>query len=149
MLKYADCIQSLDRFDLAQKLQQRLEFEDKQIDVFLQVNTSFEVSKFGVAPVDALAFAKQVKRLDRLRIKGLMTIGLFSAETTEVRKCFARLKHIQAQLLDCDIPVTELSMGMSGDLETAIEEGSTIVRIGTAIFGQRPYPDSYYWNEKK
>ena len=78
-----------------------------------------------------------------------MTIGLFSAETEKVRKCFKLLKNIQNQMLEKNIPVHELSMGMSGDLETAIEEGSTIIRVGTAIFGKRPYPDSYYWNEKK
>ena len=147
--KYADCIQSVDRLDLAEKLQSRLEFEDKTIDVFIQVNTSYEASKFGVSPENTLTFAQQVKQLDRLNIKGLMTIGLFSAETEKVRKCFQLLKNIQIQMLEKDFPVYELSMGMSNDLETAIEEGSTIIRIGTAIFGKRPYPDSYYWNDNK
>ena len=147
--KYADCIQSVDRLDLAEKLQSRLEFEDKTIDVFIQVNTSYEASKFGVSPENTLTFAQQVKQLDRLNIKGLMTIGLFSEETEKVRKCFQLLKNIQIQMLEKDFPVYELSMGMSNDLETAIEEGSTIIRIGTAIFGKRPYPDSYYWNDNK
>ena len=149
VIKYANCIQSLDRIELAEKLQKRLEFEDKTIDVFVQVNTSYEESKFGIAPEKALDFALQVQQLERLHIKGLMTIGLFSAETEKVRKCFKLLKNIQDQMLEKNIPVHELSMGMSGDLETAIEEGSTIIRVGTAIFGKRPYPDSYYWNEKK
>jgi pyridoxal phosphate enzyme (YggS family) len=149
VIKYADCIQSLDRIDLAEKLQRRLEFEDKTIDVFLQVNTSYEESKFGMAPEKALDFALKVNQLDRLNIKGLMTIGLFSAETEQVRKCFRFLKELQQQILEKNIPVHELSMGMSGDLETAIEGGSTIIRVGTAIFGIRPYPDSYYWNEIK
>ncbi|MDY0342184.1 MAG: YggS family pyridoxal phosphate-dependent enzyme [Lentimicrobium sp.] len=149
VIKYADCIQSLDRIDLAEKLQRRLEFEDKTMDVFLQVNTSYEESKFGMAPEKALDFAMKVNQLDRLNIKGLMTIGLFSAETEQVRKCFKLLKQLQQQILEKNIPVHELSMGMSGDLETAIEEGSTIIRVGTAIFGIRPYPDSYYWNEIK
>jgi pyridoxal phosphate enzyme (YggS family) len=74
--KYADCIQSVDRLELAEKLQKRLEFEDRTIDVFIQVNTSYEESKFGVSPENALIFAQQVKQLDRLNIKGLMTIGL-------------------------------------------------------------------------
>jgi hypothetical protein len=149
VIKYSQCIQSLDRIELAEKLQKRLEFEEKTIDVFLQINTSYEESKFGMAPEKALEFALWVSKLDRLHIKGLMTIGLFSAETEKIRKCFQLLKNIQMQLLDKDIPVHELSMGMSGDLETAIEEGSTIIRVGTAIFGKRPYPDSYYWNENK
>ena len=149
VIKYADCIQSLDRIELAEKLQRRLEFEDKAIDVFLQVNTSYEASKFGMAPENVLEFALRVNQLDRLNIKGLMTIGLFSANTEQVRKCFTLLKKLQQQILEKDIPVHELSMGMSGDLETAIEEGSTIIRVGTAIFGKRPFPDSYYWNEGK
>ncbi len=149
VIKYADCIQSVDRITLAEKLHKRLEFEDKTIDVFLQVNTSYEESKFGMAPEDALEFALKVNQLDRLKIKGLMTIGLFSAETEQVRKCFRLLKDLQQQMLNKGISVHELSMGMSGDLETAIEEGSTIIRVGTAIFGKRPYPDSYYWNESK
>ena len=95
-----------------------------------------------------MIFAQQVKQLDRLNIKGLMTIGLFSVETKKVRKCFQLLKNIQIRMLEKDLTVYDLSMGMSNDLETAIEEGSTIIRVGTAIFGKRPYPDSYYWNDK-
>ena len=148
LLKYdVDCMQSLDRLRLAEKLQSRLEYEDKTIDAFLQFNTSYEKSKFGMSPENALKFALEVQQFDRINIKGLMTIGLFSAETEKIRKCFKLLKNIQTQLLDKGIPVMELSMGMSGDLETAIEEGSTIVRVGTAIFGKREHPDSYYWNE--
>lgn len=92
-------------------------------------------------------FALKVKANDRINIKGLMTIGLFSADSEKVRKCFRLLKNIQHQMLDNNIPAHELSIGMSGDLEAAIYEGSTIIRVGTAIFGKRPYPDSYYWNE--
>lgn len=149
VIKYADCIQSVDRLELAEKLQKRLEFENRTIDVFIQVNTSYEASKFGISPENALTFAQQLKQLDRLNIKGLMTIGLFSAETEKVRKCFQLLKKMQLQMLEKDLPVYDLSMGMSHDLETAIEEGSTIIRVGTAIFGRRPYPDSYYWNDNK
>lgn len=149
VIKYADCIQSVDRPELAVKLQKRLEFENRFTDIFLQVNTSFEESKFGMLPDNAVKLALQISKLDRLHIRGLMTIGLFSAETSKVRKCFQLLKHIQVEMLDNGIPATELSMGMSNDLETAIEEGSTMIRVGTAIFGKRPYPDSYYWNEAK
>lgn len=146
------CIQSLDRLDLALKLHQRLLFENKTIDVLIQVNTSNEESKFGVNPDQAIELIQQVSKLETLRIKGLMTIGLFSAETEKVRKCFQLLKNIQQEVIALNIPnvdMKELSMGMSGDLETATEEGSTIVRVGTAIFGQRIHPDSYYWNENK
>lgn len=153
ILRYGiSCVESVDRLDLAEKLQQRLEFEDKTIEVFIQVNTSDEESKFGVHPSEAIALVKKVAALPRLKIKGLMTIGLFSAETEEVRKCFQLLRKIQQDIIALNLPnveMNELSMGMSGDLETAIEEGATIVRVGTAIFGQRIYPDSYYWNEGK
>ncbi len=148
VLKFAGCIQTVDRLPLAEKLQKRLEFENKTLDIFMQVNTSFEKSKFGIEPDKALQLALQVSKLNRLNIKGLMTIGLFSAEEQKVRKCFQLLKNIQLQLLEKNINAAELSMGMSGDLEIAIEEGSTIIRVGTAIFGKRPHPDSYYWNEK-
>jgi len=151
LLKYnVSCIQSLDRLDLAEKLDQRLQFENKTIDVLIQINTSFEESKYGVNPGNAIEFVNQVSRFKNLKIKGLMTIGLFSAETEKVRKCFRLLKEIRQQITNLDFPnveMQELSMGMSGDLETAIAEGATIIRVGTAIFGQRIYPDSYYWNE--
>lgn len=153
ILKYnVSCIQSLDRLDLAEKLHQRLQFENKNIEVFIQVNTSFEESKFGASPDNAIELVKQVAQLETLKIKGLMTIGLLSAEAEKVRKCFRLLKDIQQQIIALKIPnveMKELSMGMSGDLETAIAEGATIIRVGTAIFGQRPTPDSYYWNENK
>lgn len=146
------CIESLDRLDLAEKLHQRLLFENKTIEVLIQVNTSFEESKFGVSPDNAIELVKQVARLETLKIKGLMTIGLFSSEAEKVRKCFRLLKDIQQNIVALKIPnveMKELSMGMSGDLETAIAEGSTIVRVGTAVFGQRSTPDSYYWDENK
>lgn len=152
VVKYASCIQSVDRLSLAKKLQKRLELEDKTIDVFIQVNTSREESKFGCAPEDTLELVKQVALLDRMNIKGLMTIGLFSANEDEVRPCFQILKKLQQEIhtLNLDnVDPKELSMGMSGDLEIAIEEGATIIRVGTAVFGERQYPDSYYWNEKK
>ena len=153
LLKYdVSCIQSLDRLDLAEKLHQRLQFENKTIEVLIQVNTSFEESKFGASPDNAIELVKQIAQLETLKIKGLMTIGLFSAETEKVRKCFQLLKNIQQQIIALKIPnveMQELSMGMSGDMETAIAEGATIIRVGTAIFGQRIYPDSYYWNESE
>lgn len=149
VIRYADCIQSIDRLELAEKLQRRLEYEDKSIDIFFQVNTSYEGSKFGIDPEHTLQFAKNIQSFDRINIKGLMTIGIFSTDYVRVRKCFKLLHKIQSQLLDCGFDVHEMSMGMSGDLEIAIEEGATIVRLGTAIFGQRIYPDSYYWNEAR
>ncbi|HRP58600.1 YggS family pyridoxal phosphate-dependent enzyme [Agriterribacter sp.] len=150
VIRYAGCIQSVDRLELAQKLNRRLQYEGRSIDVLIQVNTSAEESKFGVAPENAVQLVKAIAAMDAICIKGLMTIGIFSAETEKVRKCFRLLKNIQDQIKDLNLPnvtMDELSMGMSGDLETAISEGATIVRVGTAVFGRRAYPDSYYWNE--
>ena len=153
ILRYeVSCVESVDRIDLAQKLHNRLASEGKELNIFIQVNTSNEESKFGADPAEVLDLVKQVAQLSTLHIKGLMTIGLFSAETEKVRACFKLLKHLQQEIIALGLPNVdpqELSMGMSGDLETAIEEGATIVRVGTAIFGQRIYPDSYYWNENK
>ena len=153
ILKYdVSCVQSLDRLDLAEKLHQRLLSVGKTMDVLIQVNTSNEESKFGIHPDNAVELVKNVSELSTLKIKGLMTIGLFSAETEKVRSCFKLLKKLQQEIIQQNIPnveMKELSMGMSGDLETAIEEGSTIIRVGTAVFGARIYPDSYYWDEGK
>lgn len=152
VLKWVSCIQSIDRLSLAQKLQRRLEYENRSIEVLIQVNTSYETSKFGVAPEKAIELIKEVAVLKNIKIKGLMTIGLFSADEEKVRKCFKVLKNVQQEVRHLQIPnvtMDELSMGMSGDLEIAIEEGATIVRVGTSIFGERAYPDSYYWNEEK
>ncbi len=152
VIQWASCIQSIDRLKLAEKLHNRLLSENKTIDVYIQVNTSYEESKFGVSPEKALELIAQVSQLETIKIKGLMTIGLFSSEPEKVRKCFQLLKRIQSQAMDLNLPgvsLKELSMGMSGDLEIAIEEGATIIRVGTAIFGARLYPDSYYWDETK
>ncbi|MFU1855509.1 YggS family pyridoxal phosphate-dependent enzyme [Sphingobacterium sp. NGMCC 1.201703] len=151
ILRYdVSCVHSVDRFDLAQKLHQRLKAENKTIDILIQVNTSNEESKYGAAPDQVIDLVRQIAALNSLHIKGLMTIGLLSTEAEKVRTCFQLLKQIQQQIIMLDIPnvsMQELSMGMSGDLEIAIAEGATIVRVGTAIFGQRNTPDNYYWNE--
>lgn len=149
--QFTDVVQSIDRLRLAKKLQNRLVYDGREsIDVFIQVNTSFEDSKFGVAPDKALELIKEVSKLPNLKIKGLMTIGLLSSKDEKVRECFKLLKEIQVKAQALNLPnasFNALSMGMSNDLELAIEEGSTIIRVGTAIFGKREFPDSYYWNE--
>ncbi|QBQ40585.1 YggS family pyridoxal phosphate-dependent enzyme [Sphingobacterium psychroaquaticum] len=151
LLRYdVACLQSLDRLELAEKLSQRLVLEGKTMDVLIQVNTSDEESKFGVHPDQALDLVRAVALLPNVRVRGLMTIGLFSAEEEKVRVCFQRLRAVQELVKEAAIEgveMVELSMGMSGDLEIAIAEGATIVRVGTAVFGERQYPDSYYWKE--
>lgn len=152
ILKYGvQCVQSVDRLDLAEKLHQKLLAEEREMDILVQVNTSNEESKFGVSPENTLDLVKEISTLSTLKIKGLMTIGLFSSDEERVRTCFQLLKSLQQKITNLNLPnveMKELSMGMSGDLEIAIQEGATIVRVGTAIFGERIYPDSYYWNEQ-
>jgi len=148
VLKWTTLIQSVDRASLADKLQRRLEYEDRSIDVFMQVNTSAEPSKFGVAPGEAVGLARHIASMDRLRLRGLMTIGLLGASPEDARPSLRLLRIVFDRIREERIPgvdLRELSMGMSGDLEVAIEEGATIVRLGTAVFGQRPTPDSFYW----
>lgn len=146
------CIQSIDRLDLAQKINQKLQLENRTIDILIQVNTSMEESKFGVSPDKTIDLIRQIATLENIKIKGLMTIGLFTSDEEKIRACFRLLKNLQQDIIKAKIPeveMKELSMGMSGDYTIAIAEGATIVRVGTAIFGKRLYPDSYYWNESK
>ena len=152
VLKFADMIHSVDRLSLAEKLDQRLQQEGRSLDILVQVNTSHEESKYGVAPEDALSLVKQTARYDTLKIHGLMTIGLFTKDEVKIRKCFKVLKEINDNIVKEGIDRVDmkyLSMGMSGDYQIAIEEGANMVRIGTAIFGARNTPDAYYWPSEK
>lgn len=143
LVPYVSCIQTLDRMSLALKLQRKLESEGRQMEVMLQANTSGETSKSGVSPDELPEFAKEVSRLDALKVRGLMTIGLFTDDLELARPSLSRLRELRDQVRELNlngIEMDELSMGMSGDLEVAVEEGSTIVRVGSAIFGARPAP---------
>jgi uncharacterized pyridoxal phosphate-containing UPF0001 family protein len=118
--------------------------------VLVQVNTSSEESKFGLPPDEVEAFVKRLPAFSSLRVRGLMTLALFSDEAAKVRPCFVRLRELRDRLRQSapdGIAMDELSMGMSGDYELAIEEGSTIVRVGQAIFGARKTADAAYWPE--
>lgn len=151
VLTFASMVQSVDRIRLVEKLDQHLQRLGRSLDILIQVNTSYEESKFGVAPEETLAFVRQVARYDTLNIKGLMTIGKLSADPEDARRCFRLLRQLRDQIAGEGIPRVRmdiLSMGMSGDLEIAVEEGSTMVRVGTAVFGPRPQPDSHYWSER-
>ncbi|URN93677.1 MAG: YggS family pyridoxal phosphate-dependent enzyme [Candidatus Pristimantibacillus lignocellulolyticus] len=150
ILKYVTLIHSVDRLKLGQALQYQLTRENKSIDILVQVNTSYEESKFGISPQSVLELVEQLSQFDKLNIKGLMTIGKLGATNEETRQCFRLLKQIQTQILEKKFPRVQmeiLSMGMSGDFKVAIEEGATIIRVGTSIFGERHLPDEYYWNE--
>ncbi|MBN8881664.1 hypothetical protein EDD28_1354 [Salana multivorans] len=138
--RYAHEVQSLDRVELADALQRRLDQAGRILDVLVQVNTSAEASKSGVAPDAALDLVREVARRDRLRVRGLMTIGTRGGDEAETRRCFRELVRVRELVRDAVIDgvvLDELSMGMSGDLELAIAEGSTTVRVGSALFGAR------------
>ncbi|MGN4125642.1 YggS family pyridoxal phosphate-dependent enzyme [Lysinibacillus sphaericus] len=150
VVKHVTLIHSVDRLKLGQALHHQLVKENKTMDILVQINTSRESSKFGVSPESALELVEQLSQFDTLHIKGLMTIGKLHAKNDETRHCFRLLKQIQAQIKAKNFPRVEmdiLSMGMSGDFEVAIEEGATMIRVGTSVFGQRYLPDEYYWNE--
>ncbi|PJK14828.1 YggS family pyridoxal phosphate-dependent enzyme [Lysobacteraceae bacterium NML07-0707] len=146
--RFAHEFQALDSIELAEALDRRLQIEGRALDVFIQVNTSSEPQKFGIAPEAARDFLRQMPIFSSLRVKGLMTLAIFDADEARVRQCFIRLRQLRDALrqeLPDGIGLDALSMGMSGDFPIAIEEGATVVRVGQAIFGARPTPDSHYW----
>lgn len=146
--QFATEFQALDNLRVAEALDRRLQALGRSLDVFVQVNTSGEESKFGLPPEEVSAFLKQLPSFSALRVRGLMTLALLSAEGERVRKCFAQLRELRDQLrhkAPVGIELQDLSMGMSGDFEIAIEEGSTVVRVGQAIYGARSTPDAFYW----
>lgn len=146
--RFASEVQTLDSLRVAEALDRRLQAEGRSLEVYVQVNTSGEASKYGLPPQGALAFVRELLPFRSLRVRGLMTLALLSSEPAQVRRCFAMLRSLRDRLRQdapAGIGMGELSMGMSGDFETAIEEGATVVRVGKAIFGTRALPDSHYW----
>lgn len=146
--RFACEFQALDSLRVAQALDQRLAQENRTLDVFVQVNTSGEASKYGLDPIEVADFVQQLPAFTQLRVRGLMTLAMFSTNAELVRPCFVRLRELRDRLrptLPAGVSLDELSMGMSGDFELAIEEGATVVRVGQAIFGARATPDSQYW----
>ncbi len=139
-LRHAHCIQSVDNLELAHKISRRLDVLEHSVDVFVQVNTSREDSKSGIAPERAEELVTALRELERLRLRGLMTIGLPGQTPEEIRPSYSDLRELGAGLIDRGIlpaDATELSMGMSNDFELAIGEGATMVRIGSSVFGAR------------
>lgn len=150
VVTFADEFHALDRMKLAETLDRRLQAAGRSLDVYVQVNTSGEESKFGLDPADALGFLRQIAVFESLKVKGLMTLALFSSDMDKVRQCFHLLRDIRDWGREEDlVGPGGLSMGMSGDFEVAIEEGATLVRVGQAIFGARTLPDTYYWPAPK
>lgn len=134
--EHFDWVHSVDRLKIAQRLSDQRPESLPPLNICLQVNVSGEASKSGCEPQDVPQLAHAIAALPRLRLRGLMAIPEPTDDPAEQRAAFARLRHLQAELqMDLDT----LSMGMSQDLEAAIAEGATWVRIGTALFGARDY----------
>ncbi|GAB2476729.1 YggS family pyridoxal phosphate-dependent enzyme [Xylanimonas ulmi] len=140
-LATASCVQTVDSLALAAALASRCERDGRVLDVMVQVNVSGEPTKAGVGPHEAPHLACEVAALAGLRLTGLMTIGARSDDAALVSAGFARLRAIRDDVVASGAPGTaqarELSMGMTGDLELAVAQGATIVRVGTAVFGPR------------
>ena len=137
---YVQCIQSVDRASLAEKLQAECEKQNETREIFVQVNVSFEASKQGLATDQLFPFLENLQQLPMLKIRGLMTIGLNADDEKSVREGYALLRSLNEEAIAQGLmpkTATELSMGMSHDLEWAIAEGATMIRVGSAVFGIR------------
>src|SRR5690625_298475 len=140
---FADEFQALDSQRVAEALDRRLEAAGRSLDVYVQVNTSGEEAKHGISPNELVEFLTRLPHYPTLRVRGLMTMAIFTSDTERVRACFTLLRNLRDQAREHDADLLgpgELSMGMSGDYETAIEEGASVVRVGQAVFGPRPVP---------
>lgn len=140
VLKFADMIQSVDSVRLAGEIQTQAEKLDRTVDILIQVNTSGEQSKFGFEPERVPSAIAEILVFPNLRIRGLMTIGAFLPNPEDVRPCFRLLRELKNKVQSKNlgnVQMDDLSMGMTGDYEVAIEEGATMVRVGSAIFGER------------
>ena len=133
-------IHSLDSLELAAELDRRCAASGVSVDALLQVNISGESTKHGVAPDATASMLREMPRFEHLRILGLMTMAPYSDDPEDARVWFRAARRLAGELSALqlsNVAMDELSMGMSGDYQVAVEEGSTIVRIGTAIFGRR------------
>ncbi|MDO4241473.1 MAG: YggS family pyridoxal phosphate-dependent enzyme [Microbacteriaceae bacterium] len=138
--EFASEFQALDSVRLAQALDTRLQAAGRTLDVLVQVNTSGEESKSGLASHETLEFLRELPQFSSLRVQGLMTLAINSPDEDAVRACFRTLRELRDEgAAENLVGAGELSMGMSGDFALAIAEGSTCVRVGSAIFGARNY----------
>lgn len=143
MLPDVNTIESVDSFELAEKIARRAAAREQTVGVLLEVNESGAPTKSGCAPDEAFELALRIAQLEGLELQGLMTVGAHVDDEREIRRGFAHLRDVRDRVCDSGAEGTatcvELSMGMSGDMTYAIDEGATIVRIGQAIFGDRDF----------
>lgn len=133
-------IHSLDSAALASEISKRMAVSGRVMDVLVQVNVAKEITKYGISPEETIDFIRDVIKLPGLKVKGLMTIAPYTPDPEEVRPVFRQLKQLFEKVKNMDLPGTEmlhLSMGMSNDYRVAVEEGATMLRIGSSIFGSR------------
>ncbi len=135
-----DWVHTVDRLKIAQRLSEQRPAGSAPLNICLQVNISGEASKSGAAPAELTELARLVAQLPRLRLRGLMAIPEPETDPLRQRAAFAQLRGLFEQLLADGLALDTLSMGMSADMQSAIAEGATIVRVGSAIFGARTYP---------
>ena len=143
--RFATEFQALDSLKVARELDRRLQQEGRRLEVLIQVNSSGEEQKFGLDPAEVVRFARELAAFDALEVRGLMTLALFTDDQERIAACFRRMVQVQEELWETTGESwPELSMGMSGDFELAIEHGATCVRVGQAIFGNRLDPNQYW-----
>lgn len=139
-----DMIHSVESLRLAEEINKRAAAKDLVMDILVEVNMADEESKFGVKPEEVEAFLHDLSQLPNIRVRGLMTVAPFVENPEENRVYFRKMRELLVDMngkkID-NINMDTLSMGMTGDYEVAIEEGATIVRVGTGIFGERFYPN--------
>lgn len=133
-------IHSIDSKRLAEEISHQAAMKGRTVDILVEVNTSGEQTKFGITPEETPTFVRELRGLPNIHVAGLMTMGPFLPNPDDSRPAFRTLRKLRDRLQDNGIRIPHLSMGMSNDFEVAIEEGATIVRIGTAIFGKRVKP---------
>ena len=137
--EHFDWVHSIDRLKIAERLSAQRPAYLAPLQVCVQINVSGEASKSGCAPDEALALCRAVAALPGLQLRGLMAIPEPTGDLQAQRIPFRKLRELREQICAAGLPLDTLSMGMSHDLEAAVAEGATIVRIGTAIFGERNY----------
>lgn len=144
IIDHVDMIHSVDSLKLLEEIELRAMQAEKVMPILLQVNIADEETKFGVETAEVETLLDRAKSLKWVKVKGLMTIAPFTDDPEDVRMVFREMKILYERLkaIYCNEPIEmkHLSMGMTGDFEVAIEEGATMIRVGTGIFGERQYP---------
>ena len=134
---WINCIHAVDSERLGREISKQAQKSSRNIDIFIEVNTTGERSKFGVYLESCRQLIDNLKGLPAIRVAGLMTIGPFFSDPEKSRPAYKMLRNLREDLNNAGVQISHLSMGMSADFEIAIEEGATMIRIGTGIFGQR------------